>query len=66
MQELFDDTGHLLNILRLVNLIFPHEVRLAYSHLDIDQLFQHFDDEIIVEYLAVFFLLHLVSLSNAA
>ena len=64
MQEFFDNQGHFFNIVRFEDFFFAHKVGLTYSHLYVNELFQHFNNEIIVEYLAVFFLLHLISFSN--
>ena len=64
LQELFDDFGNFLNIARLLDFFFSYKVRLSYSHLDIDELFQHFNNEIVVEDLAVFIVLHSIFLSN--
>ena len=58
MQEFFDYQGHFFNIVRFVDFFFPHEVGLTYSHLNVNELFKHFYNEIVVENLAVLILLH--------
>ena len=66
MQKLLDYAGNLLNILWLVYLIFLHEVGLTYPNFGINKLLKHFNNEIVVENLAVFILLHHVSFSNSS